>query len=105
MTEAYLYTIANDGAGQKPQTRLQIFDLKQMADMEADYKIRARKALTAYKTWQKLYARQTDMIAKLYGGMEGQMLRRQAVDACSFYWIMRRDLRRSLNEYLRSTDL
>ncbi len=81
----------------------QIFDLKLMADMEHSYKCKAREALSSYRCWQKFQARQTDKIMQFYGTMEGRMLRRQAADACAFYWVIRRDLRRSLRQYLKQS--
>ena len=85
-------------------TKLQIFDLKQMADMEDDYKRRAQKALKTYRRWQKLYAGQSDMVARLYGTLEGQVLRRQAADNCRLYWIMRCDFRRAFKLYLQQNN-
>ncbi len=97
-------TIANDidmrTARKAVIAELQIFDLKQMADLEHVYKHRAKAALENYRSWKKLYAGQSDMMARLYGTLEGQVLRRQAEDSCRLYWILRQDFRRALKTYL-----
>lgn len=80
--------------------KLEIFELKQLADMEASYKARCRHALELYKNWRRLYSQQTDMIELAYGNLEGVMLRRRAEDAVRAYWIIRRDFRGLFEEYL-----
>lgn len=79
---------------------LQIFELKQLADMEAGYKRQCQQALQAYKSWRHNHADQTDTIELLYGNLEGVMLRRRAEDMIKTYWIIRQDFRRAFHEYL-----
>ena len=79
---------------------LQIFELKQLADMEAHYKEQCRDALKAYKTWRRRHDAETDVIALLYGNLEGIMLRHQAEDAVQIYWTIRHDFRRGFRDYI-----
>lgn len=79
---------------------LQIFELKQLADMEATYKAECLKAVRDYKTWQKAQAEQTDIIELTYGNLEGMMLRRRAEDMVQIYWILRCDFRKAFRTYL-----
>lgn len=81
-------------------TKLQIFDLKQLSDMEAYYKAQCKAALAAYKNWQDIHAGETDMIALLYGNLEGTMLKRRAHDAVEAYWVIRLDFRKWFQRYL-----
>lgn len=83
--------------------RLQIFEMKQLADMEADYKIKCREALDQYKKWQADYADETDMIELMYGNLEGIMHRRRAEDSVRAYWIIRQDFRKLFSDYLAQT--
>ena len=80
--------------------RLEIFELKQLADMEASYKARCRQSLARYKNWRRSYSQQTDLIELAYGNLEGTLLRRRAEDAVHAYWIIRRDFRVFFEEYL-----
>jgi hypothetical protein len=82
------------------QSNLQIFDLKQLADMEATYKTHCQKAVADYKSWDKRYSGETDTIALLYGNLEGAMLRRNAENSVGAYWTIRRDFRRWFQRYL-----
>jgi len=82
------------------RTGLQILDLKQLADMEDSYKKQCRQALKDYRHWRTVHNCQTDMIAMLYGALEGIMLRRRAEDSTQAYWIIRRDSRRAFANYL-----
>jgi hypothetical protein len=82
------------------QSNFQIFDLKQLADMEATYKGSCQKAVADYKSWGRRYGDETDAIAMLYGTLEGAVLRRHAENAVGAYWTIRRDFRRWLHCYL-----
>ncbi len=85
---------------QKLEGRLQLFELKQMADMKAAYKSQCLRAIKTYKDWLKQYREETDIIVLLYGTLEGTMLRHQAQDAAKLYWTIRQDFRRSFKEYI-----
>ena len=82
---------------------LQIFDIKQLADMEAAYRKNCKQAVNEYKLWVDRYKGETDMIDLLYGNLEGSMLRRQAEDTVSAYWIIRKDFRRWYHRYMAQT--
>lgn len=94
------YRVPTKITGAKLTKGLQIFELKQMADMEATYRKRCLKAIQTYKAWMRVHASETDVIELLYGNLEGVMLRRQAQDAACLYWIIRLDFRRAFKEYL-----
>jgi hypothetical protein len=79
---------------------LQIFELKQLADMEAAYKRKCLAAFATYKSWCKAQASQTDNIELLYGTLEGTLLRRHAQNTVQAYWIIRRDFRKAFEDYL-----
>ena len=87
----------------KASGTLQIFELKQMADMEAIYKQQCLKALCGYKKWRRSYDQETDIIEILYGNLEGIMLRRHAEDCVRLYWTVRNDFRRLFHAYLEQT--
>jgi 3-phenylpropionate/cinnamic acid dioxygenase small subunit len=83
---------------------MQIFDLKQLADMEATYRQNCKQAVIEYKNWERQYKDETDMLALLYGTIEGNMLRRRAEDSVGMYWTVRRDFRNWFNCYLAKTN-
>lgn len=82
---------------------LQIFELKQMADMEANYKTQCQQAIQAYKVWRMAHENETDVIELLYGNLEGVMLRRRAEDLINLYWTIRQDFRRGFKKYLEKS--
>ena len=79
---------------------LQIFDLKQLADIEAAYKQKCLQAFAAYRAWGQSQSDRTDTIERLYGTLEGTLLRRQAENTVQAYWIIRRDFRAAFQTYL-----
>lgn len=83
--------------------KLEIFELKQLADMEAEYRKICQQALTAYKIWKTAHSQETDMIALLYGNLEGVVLRRHAEIAAQAYWVIRQDFRRLFKEYIATS--
>ena len=93
--------ILNEKPVHPASRQLQIFDLKLLADMEDAYRCQTREFLRAYRRWKQIHKNQTDMLAVLYGGIEGIMLRRQAEEAVRFYWTLRRDFRRAYGVYMR----
>lgn len=86
------------------QGGLQIFDLKQLADMEARYKDVCKKAMADYKTWWKGFEGETDTIALLYGKLEGNLLRAHAQESVNAYWTIRQDFRKWFHCYLAQTN-
>lgn len=85
------------------QGNLQIFELKQLADLEAAYKNQCKRAIQDYKIWRLKHKSETDIIELLYGNLEGIMLRRRAEDAIHMYWVVRQDFRKSFKEYLEKS--
>lgn len=83
---------------------MQIFDIKQLADMEATYRAHCKKAVMEYKKWEREFQEETDMLALLYGDIEGNMLRRRAEDSVGMYWMVRRDFRNWFHCYLAKTN-
>jgi hypothetical protein len=79
---------------------LDIFELKQLADMEALYRQQCQKALISYKIWAKNHEGETDQIALLYGNLQGNVLRANAKEAVRAYWTVRTDFRRWFKQYL-----
>ena len=49
----------------------QIFDIKQLAELEDKNKKQCRRALLNYKIWQANFQNQSDKMAIHYGSMEG----------------------------------
>lgn len=83
---------------------LQIFELKQLADMENAYRQQCRHALHAYRKWLKLYHEETDQIEIIYGNLRGQILRRTAEESVKAYWTIRHDFRQWFHRYLAETN-
>lgn len=85
------------GAVQKGS--LQIFDLKQVADIEARVKMDTLKHLREYRAWKKYYGRQTDLVELHFGNLRGRLLRQQAVNAVGYYWHIRQQSRQLFAAY------
>jgi len=79
----------------------QIFDIKQLAELENFNKKKCRKALLKYKIWQANFNNQSDQMAIHYGDMEGHILRQHACQMISLYWTIRRDFRKAFDIYLK----
>lgn len=83
---------------------LQIFELKQLADMENAYRQQCRDALQAYRDWLALHDGETDQIEIIYGNLQGQILRRVAEETVKAYWVIRHDFRQWFHRYLANTN-
>ena len=81
---------------------LQIFELKQLAEMEDSYKQKCKKAIRDYKAWHEAQKSETDIIVLLYGNLEGIMLRKYAEEAVKAYWVIRTDFRCSFKDYIQT---
>ncbi len=79
----------------------QIFDIKQLAELEHANKKECKKALLKYKLWCLHSKNQSDKMAIHYGNMEGCILRKQACQMISFYWTIRQDFRKAFEEYIK----
>ena len=77
----------------------QFLDLKQLADLESEFRDHCRMVITAYRRWKKRQGATDDPVAHHYRGLEGALLRRQAEDAVRLYAIIRKDMRRSFRKY------
>lgn len=80
--------------------RLELFEVKQLAEMEASFKDQCKVALRSYKKWCAQYQHETDVIELFYGQLTGIILRRQAENAVQAYWIIRHDFRSAFARYL-----
>ncbi len=82
--------------------KLQIFELKQLAEMEAVYRKQSIAAIKTYKKWCRIQSQETDIIVVLYGNLEGIVLRRNAEEAVKAYWVVRTDFRRGFKDYIQN---
>lgn len=82
------------------QTNVQAIDVKHLAEYEHVYRYRCRVAIQLYKNWRDDYEKETDVIALLYGRIEGEMLRAQAVHAIELYWAIRLDFKVLFDRYV-----
>ena len=80
----------------------QFLELKQLADLEAEFRLHCRDAIWVYRRWRREHAPVADLVASHYRGLEGALLRRQAEDAARLYHIIRKDMRRSFRKYIES---
>lgn len=80
-------------------TKLNLLEIKQIIELEQDYKKDCMAALKSYKHWLKFYEEETDLIEVVYGDMEGKILRRRAEDLVNAYWVIRQDLRKIIQCY------
>lgn len=78
----------------------QIFDIKQLAELENLNKKKCKQALLKYKLWRAHSKYQSDKMAIYYGNMEGCILRKQACQMISLYWTIRQDFRKAFETYL-----
>lgn len=81
-------------------SKLQIFEVKQIIELEDKYKKQCKLALLAYRCWQKQYSAETDVIELLYSQLKGIVLRRNAENTVRAYWIVRQDFRAVFQHYL-----
>ncbi len=79
----------------------QIFDIKQLAELEHANKKKCKQALLKYKLWLAYSKNQSDKMAIHYGNMEGCILRKQACQMISLYWVIRQDFRKAFDTYLK----
>ncbi len=81
-------------------SKLQIFEVKQLAELEDKYRKQFKIALCAYRLWQRQYKDETDVVELLYGQLRGIILRRNAENAARGYWVIRQDFRVIFKNYL-----
>jgi len=80
--------------------RYQIFDIKQLAELERKHKDLCRQALEHYKIWQSNFKKQSDQMAIYYGEKEGYVLKHHARNTIRNYWRIRNDFRAAFDVYL-----
>jgi len=85
---------------QAVRKKYQIFDIKQLAELEKKQKKICRQALLNYKIWQCNFRHQSDKMEIYYGQKEGHILRRYAMDTIKNYWRIRNDFRKAFQTYL-----
>jgi len=78
----------------------QIFDLLQLSRKERESRAACRRLIREFESWKKQQASEKDFSVRLYGEIEGIMLRRQAQDAVLLYRMIRRDRIRMFAEYV-----
>lgn len=81
-------------------SKLQIFEVKQITELEAQFKAQCKVALGAYRHWQKQYKEETDVVELLYSQLKGIILRQNAENTVQAYWIIRQDFRAVFQRYL-----
>ncbi len=83
-------------------SKLQVFEVKQMAELEDQFKNECKRALYVYRNWQKQYQAETDAVELLYGQLKGIILRRYAENAVQAYWVIRQDFRAVFSRYINN---
>lgn len=83
--------------------KLQIFEVKQIAELEDFYKKYCKKTLSDYRKWKIFHAQELDVVELLYGQLKGIILRRNAQNAVQAYWIIRKDFKVVFQKYLSET--
>lgn len=80
--------------------QLQIFEIKQITELEDKYRKQCKLALFSYKLWKQQYQMETDVIELLYGQLKGVVLKRNAQNMVQAYWVIRQDFRTVFKNYL-----
>lgn len=94
------YIKARHGAGRFFRGAPQYLELKQLADLEHEFRMHCQTAIQIHRRWRQTHAGAIDPIACHYRAIEGALLRRQAEDAVRLYGIIRKDVRRSFRKYI-----
>lgn len=79
----------------------QYLELKHMIDTEERFRRLCREALARYKNWKDDIAGERDPAERHYRHLEGTLLRQQAEDAVRLYGLIRRDVRRNVDQYIQ----
>lgn len=87
-------------ANHQVKNKYQIFDIKQLAEMEKRQKATCRQALLEYKIWRNNFKKQSDQLEIYYGKKEGLILRRHALNTMRNYWRIRNHFRQAFKTYL-----
>jgi hypothetical protein len=97
------YIKAKHGAERFFRGAPQFLELKQLADLERDFRWHCRDAIRLYRAWRQRQEKMHDLVEKHYGELRGALLRRQAQDAVHLYGIIRKDVRRSFQKYIAAS--
>lgn len=79
----------------------QIFDLKQLIEIEKKRKHQCQQAILQYKKWQVLYEMETDLLARKHAAEDGKVLRLHASNLIRSYWQVRSECRMAINIYIQ----
>jgi hypothetical protein len=82
------------------EKKMELFEVKQMAEIEHEFKTQCQVALKDYRSWYRHYKEETDSLELFYGQLHGVVLKRRAQDAVQAYWIIRHDFRAVFDRYL-----
>ncbi len=82
------------------QKQMEIFELKQLADLEDEYRRRCLCALADYKKWDHAHKNEQDQIEQIYRPLQKKILRRTAEETVRAYWIIRHDFRYLYQNYM-----
>lgn len=82
--------------------RMQIFEVMQVAELEEKFKKQCRLSLNSYRQWQINYQNEKDGVERLYGQLNGIVLRRQAINSIQAYWFIRQDFRIIFKKYMEA---
>jgi thiazole synthase ThiGH ThiG subunit len=80
----------------------QYIDLKQLADIEARFRILCREAIRQYRAMRRSVDDIDDLLECHYRSIEITLSRRRAEDAVRLYALLRRDMRRSVEKYIKA---
>lgn len=83
---------------QKPSW--QYLEIKQMAEILARHREKARLAVREYRLYKRTYAAEHDAIEKLYLGYEGLFLRDHLRDSLRLYLMINRDYHEAYRSYM-----
>ena len=83
---------------QKPSW--QYLEIKQMAEILARHREKARLAVREYRLYKRTYAAEHDAIEKLYLGYEGMFLRDHLRDSLRLYLMVNRDYHEAYRSYM-----
>lgn len=100
MNITYINIKAWHGHARLLRGKPQYIELKQLADLEAEFRRHCRMTIHSYRRWKQAYGQEGDLVASHYRGLEGALLKRQARNAVRLYLIVRKDFRCGFRNYI-----
>lgn len=79
----------------------QYLEVKQLAEILARHRARARAAVREYRLLKQTLEAETDQIEKLYLGYEGMFVRDHLRDALRLYLMINRDFHEAYRSYMK----